>query len=253
MASSNKTFHARTISLPTTSYPLTLVVEEPLCRLRSSELATSSSSISNNLARIKDLYESVEDFLWTHDAKCLDTVLDGSIMLLDVCSTIKDLQSSIRRCSNEVDTYMTSRKKVAKNRSLIFKLMSAKGEAQQISKVMKFDIALKSKQVEVKDIQKPLKAVEMNLQDLEDGLESVFRKPTGTDSYGYQLPDMDTHFKMHLKALEIPISGDIEPNPPSPTSSSAFYTTTIKSALTSVWQWSLLKVEEFRKKNWKHG
>ncbi|KAI3885016.1 hypothetical protein MKW98_002408, partial [Papaver atlanticum] len=45
----------------------------------------------------------------------------------------------------------------------------------------------------------------------------------------------------------------IEPNPPSPTSSSAFYTTTIKSALTSVWQWSLLKVEEFRKKNWKHG
>ncbi|RZC49979.1 hypothetical protein C5167_018405 [Papaver somniferum] len=236
MASSNKTFHARSISLPTTSYPLTLVVEEQLCRLRSSELATSSSTISNNLAGLKDLYESVEDFLSTHDVKCLGTVLDGSIMLLDVCSTIKDvlsqlkqsvpdLQSSIRRCSNEVDTYMTSRKNVTKvirkyltdlkravnkhndlvadvnllkkveattlavfesilsfvsepkqNRSLVSKLMSAKGEAKiQISEVMKIDIALKSKEVEVKDVQKPLKAVEMNLQDLEDGLESVFR------------------------------------------------------------------------------
>ncbi|RZC51593.1 hypothetical protein C5167_020010 [Papaver somniferum] len=235
MASSNKTFHARSISLPTTSYPLTLVVEEQLCRLRSSELATSSSSISNNLAGLKDLYESVEDLLSNHDVKCLDTVLDGSITLLDVCSTIKDvlsqmkqsvqdLQSSTRKCSIEIDTYMTSRKKVTKvirkcltdlkrtankkndlvadvsllkkveattlevsesilsfvsepkqNRYLISKLMSAKGEAQQISEVMKIDIALKSKEVEVKDVQKPLKAVEMNLQDIEDGLESVFR------------------------------------------------------------------------------
>ncbi|KAI3979573.1 hypothetical protein MKX01_001765 [Papaver californicum] len=222
-------------SLPTTSYPLTLVVEEQLCQLRSSEQPTSSSSISNKLAGLTDLYESVDDFLSTHDAKCLDTVLDGSIMLLDVCSTIKDvlsqmkqsaqdLQSSIRRRSNEVDTYMTSRKKVAKvirkcltdlkrtankkhdlvadvsllkeveattlavfesilsfvsepkqNKSLISKLMSTKGEAQQISEVMKIDIALKSKEIEVKDVQKPLKAVEMNLQDLENGLESVFR------------------------------------------------------------------------------
>ncbi|KAI3956903.1 hypothetical protein MKX01_000937 [Papaver californicum] len=234
MASSNKTFHARSISLPTPSYPLTLVVEEQLCRLRSSELPTSPSSISNNLAGLEDLYESVDDFLSIHDVKCLDTVLDGSIMLLDVCNTIKDvlsqmkqsvqdLQSSISRRSDEVDTYMTSRKKVAKvirkcltdlkrtankkddlvadvsllkeieattlavfesilcfvsepkqNKSLIPKLMSTKGEAQQISEVMKIDIALKSKEIDVKDVQKPLKAVEMNLQDLENGLESVF-------------------------------------------------------------------------------
>ncbi|MCL7022961.1 hypothetical protein MKW94_020515 [Papaver nudicaule] len=235
MASSNKTFHARSISLPTESHPLNLAVEEQLRRLRSSQPATSSSSISNSLAGLKDLYESVEDFISTHDGKCLDTVLDGSIMLLDVCSIIKDvlsqmkqsvqdLQSSIRRHSNEVETYMSSRKKVTKvirkcltdlkrtankkndlvddisllkevetttlavfesilsfvsepkqNKFLISKLMSTKGSAQQISEVMKIDIALKSKGVEVKDVQKPLEAVEMNLQDLEDGLESVFR------------------------------------------------------------------------------
>ncbi|RZC67857.1 hypothetical protein C5167_011555 [Papaver somniferum] len=231
MATSNKTFHARSISLPTESHPLTLAVEEQLCRLRSSELATSSSSISSNLACLKDLYECVEDFLSTHDGKCLDAVLDGSIMLLDVCSTVKDvlsqmkqsvqdLQSSIRRHSNEVDTYMSSRKKVTKvirkcladlkrtatkkndvsllkevedttlavlvsilsfvsepkqNKSMISKLMPTKGAAQQISEVMKIDIALKSKGIEVKDVQKPLEAVEMNLQDLEVGLESVFR------------------------------------------------------------------------------
>ncbi|KAI3988693.1 hypothetical protein MKX01_027057 [Papaver californicum] len=235
MASSNKTFHVRSISLPTESHPLTLAVEEQLCRLRSSELATSSSSISSNLAGLKDLYESVEDFLSTHDGKCLETVLDGSIMLLDVCSTVKDvlsqmkqsfqvLQSSIRRHSNEVDTYMSSRKKVTKvirkcltdlkrtankkndlvadvsllkeveattlavlesilsfvsepkqNKSMIYKLMSTKSAAQQISEVMKIDIALKSKGMEVNDVKKPLEAVEMNLQDFEVGLESVFR------------------------------------------------------------------------------
>ncbi|OVA12128.1 Protein of unknown function DUF241 [Macleaya cordata] len=247
MASSNKiAYHTRSISLPTRSNPLTLAVEEQLCRLRSSELA-SSSSICHNLAGLKDLYECVEDFLQlesTQQAKSVEGVLDGSLMLLDVCGAarevlsqmkqcVQDLQSSIRRRSNDIGAYMTSRKKVIKvirkclsdlkrmnnknndlvaevsvlrevetttlsiiesllsfisglkqsSWSLVSKLMPAKRVAhkgeEETSEVMKVDIALKAlishKSIEVNDVQKPLEALEMSLQDLEGGLESVFR------------------------------------------------------------------------------
>ncbi|OVA10895.1 Protein of unknown function DUF241 [Macleaya cordata] len=247
MASSKQiAYHTRSISLPTRSHPLTLTVEEQLCRLRSSELATSSA-ISHNLAGLKDLYNCVEDFLQlesTHQAKSVEGVLDGSLMLLDVCGTardilsqmkqcVQDLQSSIRRRTNEFDEYMTSTKKVSKvirkclsdlkkmnskhndlvaeisvlreveatilaifesllsfvsgpkqsNWSMVSKLMPTKRVAhkgeEETTEVMKVDIALKAlighKSIEVNNVQKPLEALEMSLQDLEDGLESVFR------------------------------------------------------------------------------
>ncbi|RZC72512.1 hypothetical protein C5167_047996 [Papaver somniferum] len=222
-------FHVRSISLPKNSHPLTLAVEDQLCQLK------ASSSISQNLSGLQKLYECVEDFLSTQDGKFLDTVLDGSIMLLDVCSIIKDvlsqmrqsvqeLQSSIRRQSNEVSEYMTSRKKITKvirkcladlknnkkndteisllaeveattlavfesilsfvsapkqNKSLISKLTLTKRVAQseETSEVVEVDTAVKAlnKGIEVNNVQKTLKALEMTLQDLEDGLESVFR------------------------------------------------------------------------------
>ncbi|MCL7022959.1 hypothetical protein MKW94_020513 [Papaver nudicaule] len=233
MSSSNKiAYHARSISLPTRSHPLAAAVEEQLCNLRTSDL---TSSISNNLVALKDLYECVEDFLSTNEGKCLDTVLDRSVMLLDICGTIKDvlsqmkqsaqdLQSSIRRRSNEFDAYMSSRKKICKvirnclsdlkrnsktndlvtevsllteveattlavfesvlsflsapkqsNWSLVSKLTTKRATQQVTNEVTKVDIALKSKDIEAKEVQKPLADLEMNLQDLEDGLESVFR------------------------------------------------------------------------------
>ncbi|OVA10882.1 Protein of unknown function DUF241 [Macleaya cordata] len=255
MASSNKVaYHARSISLPTRSNPLTVTVEEQLCRLRSSELAassSSSSSISHHLVGLKDLFECVEDFLQMQSTKqafsvnSVDGVLDGSIMLLDVCGTImdvlsqmkqcvQDLQSSIRRRTNDIGAYMTSRKKVTKvirkclsdlkrmnnknndlvaevnvlreveattlaifesllsflsgpkqsSWSLISKVMPTKRVAhkgeEDINEVMKIDVALNtlishktSKGIEVNDVQKSLEALEMSLQDLEDGVESV--------------------------------------------------------------------------------
>ncbi|KAI3900096.1 hypothetical protein MKW98_000996 [Papaver atlanticum] len=229
MSSSNKiAYHARSISLPTRSHPLAAAVEEQLSKLRSSDL---TSSISNNLVDLKDLYECVEDFLSTEDAEYLDAVLDRS-MLLDVCATIKDvlsmmkqsaqdLQSSIRRRSNEFDACMISRKKVCKiiqkclsdlkkntnknndvvadilteveaitlavfesvlsflsapkQRSLVSKLTTKSATQQVVNEVTKVDVALKSKVIEAKEVQKPLAALDITLQDLEDGVESVFR------------------------------------------------------------------------------
>ncbi|OVA12126.1 Protein of unknown function DUF241 [Macleaya cordata] len=225
MAASNKiAYHARSVSLPTESHPLSLAVEEQLCRLKSSELA-SSSSICHNLAGLKDLYECVEDFIQ------LESTQKGCPVTMKQC--VQDLQSSIRRRTNEIGAYITSRKKVSKvirkcladlkkmdsknndlvaeisvlreveattlaifesllffvsgpkqsSWSLVSKLMpnkrvAHKGE-EETSEVMKVDVALKAfishKNIEVNNVQKPLKALEMSLQDLEDGLESVFR------------------------------------------------------------------------------
>ncbi|RZC72516.1 hypothetical protein C5167_047995 [Papaver somniferum] len=222
-------FHVRSISLPKNSHPLTLAVEEQLCQLE------ASSSISQNLSGLKKLYECVEDFLSTQDGECLDSGLDGSIKVLDVCSIAKDVlsqmkqsvqevQSSIRR-SNEVSEYMISRKKITKvirkclsdlknkkidtessilreveattlailesllsfvsepkqNKSFISKLILNKRVAhkcdEETSEVMKVDIAVKAltKGIEVNNVQKTLKALELTLEDLEDKLEVVFR------------------------------------------------------------------------------
>ncbi|XP_043709141.1 uncharacterized protein LOC122658286 [Telopea speciosissima] len=132
--------HARSISLPSRSHPLTHQLEEQLHRLRASE-ATSSSSISYNLGGLKDLYDSVNDFLLLPQTqqtlaqergeKWVDEVLDGSLRSLDVCGTARDALSQMKQCvtelqsslhrirgksglANEVEAYNMSRKKVTK-------------------------------------------------------------------------------------------------------------------------------------------
>ncbi|KAF8377729.1 hypothetical protein HHK36_031113 [Tetracentron sinense] len=275
--------HVRSISLPSRSHPLTASVEEQLDRLRSSEaiLPSSPSSICNNLGVLSDLYERVDGVLqlpltqqsFSHERneKWMDEVLDGSLRLLDVCGTtrdvfllmkecVQDLESSLRRrkggefdLANEVGAYLISRKKVnkvirkyfgdlksvekhtfsapvdkdrdlvvmvsllreveaitlsvfesllsfvngpkAKSKqsswSLVSKLMHTKRvvcevEEANINEVHKVDVAmyaLNSKKsckqidvMQVRNLQKRLEALESNIQDLEEGLEFVFRR-----------------------------------------------------------------------------
>ncbi|GAB4838609.1 hypothetical protein Ancab_028154 [Ancistrocladus abbreviatus] len=144
MAASQNTltaYHTRSISLPSRPHPLVPEFEEQLRRLRSSEAtSTSSSSISHELNGLRDLYNYVEKLLQLHlhqqilsqdhGAKWVDDLLDGSLRLLDVCSTVRDvlsltresvrhIQSVLRRsCSRElripgeVVEYANTRKKV---------------------------------------------------------------------------------------------------------------------------------------------
>lgn len=132
--------HARSISLPSAPHPLILEFNEHLRRLGASEAA--SSSISHRLNDLKDLHDCVDSLLQLpltqqtlsqhSDEKWVDELLDGSLRLLDVCTTAKDallqtwehaheLQSSMRRrrggengISSEVMGYLTTRKKVKK-------------------------------------------------------------------------------------------------------------------------------------------
>ncbi|KAF6142792.1 hypothetical protein GIB67_002656 [Kingdonia uniflora] len=156
-------YHARSISLPAQSHPLTLRVEEQIWRLRSSEAAStssSSSSISQNLSSLKDLYDCVDDLLrlpLTQQAiahkssnKCVNDVLEGSLRLLYVCGTTRDLlsqkecvldlQFSFRRNKSEVSDvdngYMITRKKVNK---VILKCVGDMKRNKNISSVLEKD------------------------------------------------------------------------------------------------------------------
>ncbi|XP_002510645.2 uncharacterized protein LOC8267882 [Ricinus communis] len=128
--------HLRSSSLPSKNHPLAASVEEQLVRLR------ASGSLCQKLGGLKDLYERVDDLFQLpliqqalsheYQDKCVDDLLDGSLRLLDVCSTTRDVFSQMKECiqelesslrrkrtvesslENEVKAYMTSRKRLNK-------------------------------------------------------------------------------------------------------------------------------------------
>ncbi|KAL0325992.1 UNVERIFIED_CONTAM: hypothetical protein Sradi_5168500 [Sesamum radiatum] len=134
--------HSRSNSFPSQSHPVMDVVEEQLCRLKSSEAAsTSASSICANLASLRDLHEGINNLIQMpsiqkslsneQDENWINELLEGSIRLVDlcgfsreaVCSTkesVQDLESSIRRHKGEtakamdMSAYVASRKKINK-------------------------------------------------------------------------------------------------------------------------------------------
>ncbi|XVF68033.1 hypothetical protein PTKIN_Ptkin10aG0170400 [Pterospermum kingtungense] len=139
MASSS--YHSRSNSLPSRQKPITSQIDENLNRLRASQSASTSSSISHKLNGLQDLNEYVDMLLQLpltqqglaqqQQRKYVEELLDGSLVLLDVCSTAKDallqtkectqeLQSTLRRrrglegLVDEVRKYLTDRKVVKK-------------------------------------------------------------------------------------------------------------------------------------------
>ncbi|KAE8654355.1 putative serine/threonine-protein kinase [Hibiscus syriacus] len=133
-------FHARSNSLPSRPHPLIPQIDELLCRLKSYEAASSSSSsITEKLNGLRDMYELVHSFLQLPSTRnslaqnCNNNqLLNGSLKLLDVCGLAKDallqakddtqqLQSVFRRrrgddagFANEAKAYLATRKKANK-------------------------------------------------------------------------------------------------------------------------------------------
>ncbi|OVA11240.1 Protein of unknown function DUF241 [Macleaya cordata] len=146
---STTTMHVRSISLPTRSHPEFYRIDEDLKKVQTWEsMAASTTPLKANtiqigLVGLAELYNSFEDVLSlpltkqalanNHQNKELvDEILDGSVRLLDIISTVKDilasmkeqvqdLQSAIRRKSsageinNKVGAYICFRKKVKKD------------------------------------------------------------------------------------------------------------------------------------------
>ncbi|KAJ6708646.1 hypothetical protein OIU74_009871 [Salix koriyanagi] len=145
------TCHVRSISLPSRSHPLNVSVEDQLERLRSSQ--TTSTSAYHKLSGLKVLYECVDDFLQLplsqqtlsneQHREGAEEVLNGSFLMLDVCSTTRDVFSSMREClqqlesslrrrkggesglATEVEVYMVSRKQINKTTRKFFRNMKS--------------------------------------------------------------------------------------------------------------------------------
>ncbi|XP_031407015.1 uncharacterized protein LOC116215444 [Punica granatum] len=137
--------HIRSNSFPSRTHPAIDNVEEQLARLQSSEGGSSSSSASSvcqKLGGLKDLYDSIDDWLQMsltqqdlssqNNRKCMEDLLDGSLRTLDVCGTLRDVLSQMKGCiqelelsfrrkrgsdsglASEVEAYVISRKKMKK-------------------------------------------------------------------------------------------------------------------------------------------
>ncbi|TYH37452.1 hypothetical protein ES332_D12G041200v1, partial [Gossypium tomentosum] len=98
-------------------HPLATDVNEHLNRLRASkEASTSSSSISHKLNGFQDLYDCVVKFLQlplSHHSlahECADELLDGSLRLLDLFSTAKDIVLQIKESASELQSTLRRRK-----------------------------------------------------------------------------------------------------------------------------------------------
>ncbi|PON61494.1 hypothetical protein TorRG33x02_281420 [Trema orientale] len=121
MASSKSNFHVRSNSLPSKSHPVIEECNDRLIRLREASDATSSSSIVQRLGGLEDLHLCVEKllhlpltqqaFVQGRQENWVDQLVDGSLRLLDVCSTAKDAVLHTKECAREIQSIM--RRKVS--------------------------------------------------------------------------------------------------------------------------------------------
>ncbi|CAL0329246.1 unnamed protein product [Lupinus luteus] len=114
--------HTRCNSLPSASHPFVSQFEEHLQRLKGSEATTpfSSSSACCKLDGLQDLHECTCRLLQLPteqralaqecDNKCSDDILEGSLRLLDICSTAKDCLMQSKESLNELQSIIRRRR-----------------------------------------------------------------------------------------------------------------------------------------------
>ncbi|RVX16807.1 hypothetical protein CK203_005880 [Vitis vinifera] len=136
--------HVRSISLPSRSHSTTLKIQEELNKLKKWEASSTSTlgTICNGLSGMEELYKCLDELLSLQSTqqaishhqheKWVEELLDGSVSLLDVCGTTRDvisefkenvgdLQSALRRRKGDVciessiNNYICSRKKMNKD------------------------------------------------------------------------------------------------------------------------------------------
>ncbi|KAI5647733.1 hypothetical protein M9H77_33738 [Catharanthus roseus] len=117
-----RTNYVRSISLPSRSHPLVPQFEEYLNRVQSSEgTSISSSSISQRLEGLKELYDCVDGiFVLSSTQKALsqdsqnremvNELLDGLLRLLDLCAAAKETLSTVKTCMQELQSAFRRRR-----------------------------------------------------------------------------------------------------------------------------------------------
>ncbi|KAG4168596.1 hypothetical protein ERO13_A12G034900v2 [Gossypium hirsutum] len=217
-------YHARSNSLPSRQHPIVSQIDENLNRLRASQSASTSSSIGHNLCGLQDLHECVDvllQFPLTQQAldqekrrEMVEELLDGSLMLLDLCTTAKDALLQTKECTRELQSILRRRPVIsvlrdveavtisvlesvlsfisgpeAESKScrwpLVSKLMHQKKvmceEEQKANEILSAEAAVRSctkseNMKHVENVQKELQSSELSIQDLEEGLETLSRR-----------------------------------------------------------------------------
>ncbi|KAA3490652.1 DUF241 domain protein [Gossypium australe] len=113
-------YHARSNSLPSRQHPIASQIDDNLNRLRAYQSASTSSSIGHDLNGLQDLHECVDvllQFPLTQQAlaqekqrEMIEELLDGSLMLLDVCTTAKDALLQTKECTQELQSILRRRR-----------------------------------------------------------------------------------------------------------------------------------------------
>ncbi|KAJ6921013.1 hypothetical protein NC651_014557 [Populus alba x Populus x berolinensis] len=158
--------HIRSTSLPSRSHPLNVSVEDQLDRLRSSQ--TTSTSVYHKLSGLKVLYECVEDFLQLpltqqtlsneQQKEMGEEVLSGSLLLLDMCSTTRDVFSSMKECLQELESSLRRRKG---------------GESGFASEVEAYTMSRKQLDKTIRKCFKNLKSMEKNITSAVDAVSML--------------------------------------------------------------------------------
>ncbi|KAK8582584.1 hypothetical protein V6N13_069358 [Hibiscus sabdariffa] len=141
-------FHARSNSLPSRQHPITSQIDENVNRLMASQSASTSSSIGDKLNCLQDLYDYVDMLLrlpLTQQAlaqeqqrKMVDELLDGSLLLLDVCGTAKDALLQTKECTQELQSILCRRKGIEGLANEVRKYFTSKKAARKtICKALK--------------------------------------------------------------------------------------------------------------------
>ncbi|XP_039015165.1 uncharacterized protein LOC120145386 [Hibiscus syriacus] len=199
------------LSLPSRQHPIASQIDENLNRLRAPQSASTSSSVGDKLNCLQDLYDYVDMFLQLPlsqqdlaqepQRKLVDEPLDGSLLLLDVCGTAKDALQQTKASQAEsllsfisgpeaesLLSFISGPEAELKSSrwSLVSKLIHQKRvmceEAEQKTKeIANAEAALRSfiksgNMKHVESVQNELQNTEMCIQDLEEGLESFFRR-----------------------------------------------------------------------------
>ncbi|XP_058780857.1 uncharacterized protein LOC131654953 [Vicia villosa] len=113
-------FHGRSISLPSRPHPLILKCNEHLeTLLKSSNETFSSSLLFHKIDGLRDLIECVENLIQLpltqealvheHQENWVNNLLDGSLRLLDVCSSAKDAVIHTKECTRELQSIIRRR------------------------------------------------------------------------------------------------------------------------------------------------
>ncbi|KAK7307445.1 hypothetical protein VNO77_40520 [Canavalia gladiata] len=115
-------YHTRSNSFPSGSHPTTIRIEEELCKVKTWETTSTSTShsIATSLSLLQDLYICFQDLLnmpstqkmisHHQGEKCVEELLDGSVRILDICGITRDIMLQIKENVQTLHSCLRRRK-----------------------------------------------------------------------------------------------------------------------------------------------